>query len=70
MIFDLYYISCTYVKPMNWLVLGNIQYYKATRVFQYSIFTSIFYQKMMPTSNVFTSACNTCKCPRISRNML
>ena len=26
MIFDLYYISCTYVKPMNCMVLGNKQY--------------------------------------------
>ena len=26
MIFNLYYISCTYVKPMNCMVLGNKQY--------------------------------------------
>ena len=26
MIFNLYYISCTYVKPMNCMVLGNQQY--------------------------------------------
>ena len=26
MIFDLYYISCTYVKPMNCMILGNKQY--------------------------------------------
>ena len=26
MIFDLYYISCTDVKPMNCMVLGNKQY--------------------------------------------
>ena len=26
MIFDLFYISCTYVKPMNCMVLGNKQY--------------------------------------------
>ena len=26
MIFYLYYISCTYVKPMNCMVLGNKQY--------------------------------------------
>ena len=26
MIFDLYYISCTYIKPMNCMVLGNKQY--------------------------------------------
>ena len=25
-IFDLYHISCTYVKPMNCMVLGNKQY--------------------------------------------
>ena len=24
--FNLYYISCTYVKPMNCMVLGNKQY--------------------------------------------
>ena len=26
MIINLYYISCTYVKPMNCMVLGNKQY--------------------------------------------
>ena len=26
MIFNLYYISCKYVKPMNCMVLGNKQY--------------------------------------------
>ena len=25
-IFNLYYISCSYVKPMNRMILGNIQY--------------------------------------------
>ena len=39
MIFDLYYISCIYVKPMNCMVLGNKQYntmyymYRSIKVF-------------------------------------
>ena len=33
MIFDLYYISCTYVKPLNCMVRGNKQY-NTWQVFQ------------------------------------